>query len=61
MRDSSTQRAIMAWSVVSRNESMAPVLYLLHAIDPGLAAVGRLRGKSRIANWQYHPILQFTA
>jgi hypothetical protein len=51
----------MAWSVVSRNESMGADAVFVHAIDPGLAAVGRLRGKSQITNWQYHPILQFTA
>jgi hypothetical protein len=50
----------MAWSVLSRNEFMAAVLYLLHAINPGLAAVGRFQGL-RITDWQYHPNLQFTA
>jgi hypothetical protein len=40
---------------------MAAVLHLLHAINPGLAAVGRISGTWQIASWQYHPILQFTA
>jgi len=48
MRDSSTQRAIIALSVFSRNESMAAVLHLLHAINPGLAAVGRFQGRCKL-------------
>jgi hypothetical protein len=55
------QRAIIALSVVSRDDSMAAALHVLDAINPGLAAVGRFQGRLQIANWQYHPILQFTA
>jgi len=40
---------------------MAVVLYLLHAINPGPAAVGSISGTLQITNWQYHSILQFTA
>jgi hypothetical protein len=43
------QRAIIALSVVSRDNSMAAVLHLLHAINPGRAAVGRFQG---LANYK---------
>jgi hypothetical protein len=42
------QRAIIALSVFSRNESMAAVLHLLYAINPGLAAVGRFQGRCKL-------------
>jgi hypothetical protein len=54
MRDSSTQRAIIALSVVSRNDSMAAVL-LLHAVNPGLAAVGRFRGRCKLQSGNIIP------
>jgi hypothetical protein len=60
MRDSSMQRAIMAWSVLSRSESMAAVLHLLHAINPG-AIGGSISGALGMTDWPYHPSLQFTA
>jgi hypothetical protein len=46
----------MAWSVLSRNESMAAVLHLLHAINPGLAAVGRFQGSRELQTGNIIPI-----
>jgi hypothetical protein len=42
------QRAIIAVSVVLRNDSMAAVLHLLHAINRALAAVGRFRESRKL-------------
>jgi hypothetical protein len=51
----------MAWSVLSRSESMAAVLHLLHAINPGAIGGGSISGALRMTDWPYHPSLQFTA
>jgi hypothetical protein len=40
---------------------MAAVLYLLHAINPGVGGGWSISGTLQITNWQYHSILQFTA
>ena len=60
IRDSSTQRAIIARSVVSRRGSMA-ARCIVDAINRALAAVARFRGIRKLANWQYHSTSQFTA